>query len=370
MQFSFLTFLPFSFIIFLQFSFCRVLFLIYNNLLWGAALHAIQVISGNSDIMWANIRSREDIGKEFQLFYPSCLQRMFEISAVLDRLESELNYKPKASMVAERWKKHVAESGMSEPVSDAYIEQVEMIRRRILSDRRCLDLLFQADDDFAHQSPWKSVFTIGIMAKKVGAHGSTDAIAWIIEAVNYGMKHNNLDHGCMSMRNFAGAIKTGNKGYCDLILSKLHLKQHLLTQELPKLGLVSSDSQPGFVDLASHLESHAAYEQAASGSQTWIGMMTEPAQLFWQFMKDVVYGSNHDHQLKRYVHAGLPAAEMLNESPLKETWTEVTKAAEHLLAMHNKKTEKDDSTGGQETERPPSIDVVHKVALGYWEAEA
>ena len=174
----------------------------------------------------------------------------------------------------------------------------------------------------------------------------------------------------MSLRNFAGGPKTGGKGHCDLILSKLYLKQHLLTQELPKLGLVSSDSQPGFPHLASHLESHAAYEQATSGSKTWIGMMTEPAQLFWNFMRDVVYGCNHDHQLKRYVHAGLPVADMLNESPLKESWTEVTKAADHLLTMHNKKTEKDDSTRGQETERPPSIEELHNVAVGYWNAEA
>ena len=372
MQFSFITLLQFSFIIFLQFSFGHVLFLIYNNLLWAAALHAIQVISSGSDVMWANIRSREDIGKEFKLFYPTCLQRMFEISAVIDSLEAQLNYKPKYAQVVDTWKKHVTDSGMSESVSDAYIEAVEMIRRRILSDKRCLDMLFQSEDDFGHNSPWKSVFTIAVMAKKVGAHGSADAIAWIIEAVNYAMKHNNLDSGCMTIRNFSGVKASGNKGHCDLILSKLYLKIHLLTQELPKLGFVSSDYEPGFADLVSHLESHAAYEQATSGSKTWIGMMTQPAQLFFTFLENVVYSCNYDHALKRLVHAGLPAAEMLtnDDSPLKEMWTEVTKAAEHLLTMHNKKPEKDDSTGGQETERPLSMEEVHKVALGYWNAEA
>ena len=336
-----------------------------ENLNPSTPLLILQVLASSSDFDWARIQSREDIGKQFELLFPSCLQRMFEVTSVADHMEAQLKHPPKVNQVAEAWASRVSQSSMSENVSVTYIDTVMTIRKRILSDERCLRMLLEADDDFGPNSPWQSVYTIEAMAKKVGVHGDVDRIAWIIAAVNYEMKAGTLDKAKMSLRNFSGKGAPGNKGHCDMILYKGALKAHLLLSELPQLGISISECQ----QIASRLESHSAYQQAISGGQTWVGVMTEPAQLFYTFVADVVYGWSHDQCLKNYVKTSSPVVEVLKES-LQENWIEIKKAAEHLSTMQK------DRSGSHETDSTPqsakaplAVEEVHSVALGFFRTE-
>jgi hypothetical protein len=61
------------------------------------------VFKSSSDLDWERINAREETGKQFELFFPSCLTRMFEVTAVADRIAGELKRQPSVKEVAETW---------------------------------------------------------------------------------------------------------------------------------------------------------------------------------------------------------------------------------------------------------------------------
>ena len=324
---------------------------------------SLQVFRSRSDFDWARIQAREDIGKQFELLFPSCLTRMFEMTAAADQMAARLTRQPSVKEVADMWASRVKQSSMSEKVSATYIDTVMTVRKRILSCADCLRLLLEADDEFGAHSPWQSVYTMEVVAKKVGMHGCVDRLVWIIATINHEMRAGLLDKASMSMRNFSGKGHPNNKGYCDMVLYKYDLKAHMLAQELPKLGIPAEEAKQVFA----RLENHAAHDASTKGGKAWIGIMSETAQLFFNFVASAVYGQVHDQGINTDMRHGKSIAEVVEEAPLLGPWAEVKKAAEHQAFMLKGPADAEPKdSGSQSAAVRPVAEESHRIALGHF----
>ena len=99
------------------------------------------VYKTTADLDWQRINAREEIGKDFQLFFPTCLMRLFEVTNVVEKLKGAMAREPTAKEVSEAWNSRIQQSSMSEKVSPTYIETVMTIRKRMLSDETVLKML-------------------------------------------------------------------------------------------------------------------------------------------------------------------------------------------------------------------------------------
>ena len=95
----------------------------------------------SADLEWQRINAREDIGKEFEYLFPSMLQRLFQTTQVIDMLKQELNREPSCKEVETMWERRINQSNMSEKVTSTYIETVMQIRKRILAEKKVLQML-------------------------------------------------------------------------------------------------------------------------------------------------------------------------------------------------------------------------------------
>jgi hypothetical protein len=268
------------------------------------------VLESDAEVDWKRIQYREDIGKEFTIFFPTLLQRMFEVTGVIDAIEDLIQQQATGAQIAEAWATHVSQSSKHETVGTSFVEAVILIRRRVTSNKKCLQLLLEADDEFGTNSPWQSVYTIEAIAKKVGVNGDMDNIHWIIASVNYAAKTGYLDKTNMSIRSFSGKGQPNNKGYCDVLMFKFEAKRHFLSCEMPKLHIPLQDCET----ISQKMECHDAYARTVAAGNTWVGLMSETAQLFYTFVTELVYGVTYDHIVKESAKNGASCADITKDA--------------------------------------------------------
>ena len=243
------------------------------------------MVKTTTDLEWQRINAREVIGKEFELLFPSMLQRLFEMTSTIDALKQELNHEPTSKEVAQNWEKRVDQSNMSEKVSPTYVDCVMVLRKRVLGDKNVLQMLLNIDDDMGKDNPWQSAYTLEVVAKKVGAHGCAERTVWIIAAINHEAREGTLARENMSFRSFSGKHQPSNKGYCDLVLYKLDLLDHMLRQELPRLCIPADEVKL----ICDALSNHEAHRATLLKGKAWIGIMTETGQNFYTMTASMVY---------------------------------------------------------------------------------
>ena len=177
----------------------------------------IQVFRSGLDFDWARIQCREGMGEQYELFFPACLMRVFEVMAVADRMSAQLSRQPTVKGVAKTWSECVNQSSMAEKVTDSYVETVMGIRKKILAHPECLRLLLEAEGEFGIHTPWQAVYIMEVMARKVGNHDNANKLVWLIDTINKLSGFGKLDKAKISMRTISGKGQADNKGYCDML---------------------------------------------------------------------------------------------------------------------------------------------------------
>ena len=146
-------------------------------------------------------------------------------------------------------------------------------------------MLLDIDDEMGVHNPWQSAYTLEVVAKKVGIHGSAERTAWIIAAINLEARNGTLLKECMTYRSFSGKNQVANKGYCDTLLYKRDILDHMLRQELPRLCIQPEEAKI----ISERLSSHADHLAAEEHGKAWIGIMSEAGQQFYTFVSGLVY---------------------------------------------------------------------------------
>lgn len=178
----------------------------------------IKVAESFSDLEWLACQYRED---KTQLAYLqlSPVQRVFDIQAKKEHMG--MNYTPQA--LIDLYTQKVKFSSKSEQLTLNFISQCQVVYDRGLCNRKVLELLLE--DEKCNEPLFDKLGKIHACLCKTQVE---DEIAWVFEFILDQGKAKTLPEQSLTLRFLAGSQSTHHKGYVDLALYKLRLKQYFL----------------------------------------------------------------------------------------------------------------------------------------------
>ncbi len=189
-----------------------------------------------NDRMWDRINSREKIAIDCEIFARSATSRVFEVVLISQTMQQQGHAPPTARAVADAWKEHVAQSQTQEAVNFSFVDTAMTVHRRVFGVPEALSAILWCEDMWGPKSPWNSLYKIEALCRKIGTHGDSSKLVWMIEGVCnmvFSRQHQCED---FTLSKLTGK-GTSNRGILDLLLLKKNVLQHMRDITLTSLRL-------------------------------------------------------------------------------------------------------------------------------------
>ena len=69
-----------------------------------------RVFKSRGDLEWARIQYRENIGRQFELFFSTCLKRLFEVTSMADQMADRQKHQPTVNEVVVAWETNIQQN--------------------------------------------------------------------------------------------------------------------------------------------------------------------------------------------------------------------------------------------------------------------
>ena len=182
----------------------------------------LQMVDSEQDLMWKAQQWKEDTSA-LGVLACTAIQRVFDIQHRRAMLGEHFS----PERVVEEYNKNLTLSVKSDAIKVGLVNHCTAIFDRLLCHQRVLDLMLQEDGENPEPSIFACNAQLHALAAKVGSM-TVDEKYWVVALMIDQRRAGILDPSSATSRFLQGTTAERNKGYIDLLILKMRIKNHLL----------------------------------------------------------------------------------------------------------------------------------------------
>ena len=288
-----------------------------------------KVLPRPTDRYWYALQQRELISTTHKVVHRSTYQRVHEISRLMKKLRDTLPASEvTAAVIAKAYTDNLQMApGSASTVTLNFVDCCATITNRLLDVPAiawCLQDLDERSAFSEDPNPFDSHSRLQGIIDKCRANNQQQLV-WVIEGIWYHWRRGNIT--TLSVADIKGTAQSGNRGYADLMLFKLQLRNAFIAKGLA-IFPESADWFSGQVTAATD-SFRRWYEHEEQSDKSWRAGRPHSETKFLIFFTSVIFGRAYDGPVKLALKSSKSADEALLSPGLTEYLDEIV--AKHSL---------------------------------------